>query len=190
MSKIEFDSSQDKNGNGIIEDDELTPEQLEYKKKLKCGQIDLLKLFYSIYGFTFLFLILKFVFFFFFDITINLDLSKLALALNIFIVFVGVAEGIRSVGKTATSDKPAPVPAFKLKILFGYLIAFGILTLTAVLLETIATLFSEKGTTIPVFNANDFVDGLVSNVSAYLLSRFGDKVVEHIYLSSFKLFKK
>ena len=35
MSKIEFDSSQDKNGNGIIEDDELTPEQLEYKKKLK-----------------------------------------------------------------------------------------------------------------------------------------------------------
>ena len=107
-----------------------------------------------------------------------------------FIVFVGLAEGIRSFGKTATSNERIPVPAFKLKILFGYLIAFGILTLSAVLLETAATIFTEEGKVVPEFNANDFVDGLVSNVVAYLVARFGDKVAEHIDLSSFKLFKK
>lgn len=190
VSKIEFKAEQDVNGNGIIDDDELTPEQIELKKKTKCGQKDLLKVFYAIYGFTFIFLLTKFIAYFLFDIDINLDMSKLATALNVFIVFVGLAEGIRSFGKTATSNERIPVPAFKLKILFGYLIAFGVLTLSAVLLEIAATIFTEEGKFVPEFNANDFVDGLVSNVVAYLVARFGDKVAEHIDLSSFKLFKK
>ena len=189
VSKIEFKAEQDVNGNGIIDDDELTPEQLELKKKTKCGQKDLLKVFYFIYVFTFVFLLTKFIAYFLFDIDINLDMSKLAMALNVFIVFVGLAEGIRSFSKTATSKKRTPIPAFKLKILFGYLIAFGILTLSAVLLEIVATIFTKEGKVIPEFNANDFVDGLVSNVIAYLVARFGDKVAEHIDLSSFKLFK-
>ena len=190
MSELEFKAEQDINGNGIIDDNELTPEQLEAKKKTKCGQKDLLKVFYSIYGFTFLFLIVKFVSFFFFDIDINLDISKLALALNLFITFVGIAEGIRSFGKTATNDERSPVPAFKLKLLFGYLISFGILTLAAAMLEIGATLLTEEEKNVPEFYANDFMDGLVSNVAAYLIARFGDKIAEHIDLSSFKLFKK
>lgn len=191
--KLVFSAEQDINGNGIIDDDELTEEQLDAMKKNKLGQKDLLKVFYSVYTFTFVFLLVKFSAFFLFDVIIDIDLSKLAVALNLFIVFIGLAEGIRSFTTTATAteNERVPVPAYKLRILFGYLISFAVLTLTAVLLETVTKLVIEDPTTtIPNFNPNDFLDGLVSNTAAYLVARFGDKVAEHIDLSSFKLFKK
>lgn len=189
---VTFTKEQDKNGNGIIDDEELTPEQIELKKKSKMGQKDLLKVFYFIYAFTVLFLVIKFAAFFLFDVSIQLDTTKLATALNVFIVIVGFAEGIRSIGLSATTkagDK-VPVPAYKLKILFGYLVSFGFLTLTAVVFETVCKLCVEDLSTIPDFSANAFLDGLVSNTVAYLVARFGDKVVENLDLSSFKLFKK
>lgn len=189
---MEFTAEQDRNGNGIIDDDELTEEQLTDLKIAKNGQKDLLKVFYFIYTFTFLFLIAKFLAFFFFNVNIDIDLSKLALALNIFIVFVGISEGVRSFGKTATEKERAPVPAFKLRYLFGYLISFAALTLSVVAAEFIIKSFKviEEGMVYPDFKANSFMDGLVSNVVSYLVARFGDKVAEHIDLTAFKIFKK
>jgi hypothetical protein len=191
---LSFTIEQDKNNNGIIDDDELTEEQKEIKKKHKCGQKDLLLTFYFVYGFTVLFLFIKFGAFFLFNISINLDMSKLALALNVFIVIVGIAEGIRSISSTITSDAGTrvPVPMYKLKILFGYLVSFGILTLTAVMFEIIIKIYCGKNAdiTLPDFNANEFLDGLVSNTVAYLIARFGDKITKNVDLSSFKLFKK
>ena len=42
---------------------------------------------------------------------------------------------------------------------------------------------------LPEYGTNDFIDGLTSNVIAYLIARYGNKLAENIDLSSFKYFK-
>ena len=65
--------------------------------------------------------------------------------------------------------------------------------------KEISLLFSEilvklviedPNTEIPDFNANSFVNGLLSNTISYLIARYGDKVAENIDLSSLPFFKK
>ena len=181
----------DINGNGVLDDDELTEEQLAEKQKVRFHQKDLKIAFYLIYGFTIAILIAKFISFSFFDVLMNIDISKLAYAMSIFIMFVGVSEGIRSFSKTATETEDAPVPAYKLKILLGYLISYGIITLIAVLFE-FYTKFKYKGidTMLPSFAINDFIEGVLTNTVSYTVARFGNKIAEKIDLTSIKFFKK
>ena len=80
---------QDKNKNGIIDDDELTDEQKVLKERSKLNLKDINKLFIFIYIFTLVFLVIKFCSWFFFKISINISADKLANCLNLFIVIVG-----------------------------------------------------------------------------------------------------
>jgi hypothetical protein len=166
----------------------------EYLKKSKLNHKDILKLFYFVYIFTFLLLVAKFVSFVFFKIYIDIDMSKLANTLNASIIFIGSAEGIRSIMYTAREEvgKSVSVPAYKLKFLFGYLISFAIITIAAVVFEFFVkykfnSLEIDK---IPNFNANDFINGLLSNTLSYLVARYGDKVTSNIDLSNLPFFKR
>lgn len=187
-----FTAEQDTNGNGIIDDYELTDGQKELKKKHKLNQRDLRFVFYTIYAFTLATITYMFIAFNKYGILLSVDVSKLANTLNVFIVIIGVAEGLRSFTKSATEDIAAPIPAYKLKILFWYLVSFCIMTVISIVFEFI-TKSKVKDLTdvvLPKYGTNEFIDGLASNVVAYLIARFGDKIAENIDLSSFKLFKK
>lgn len=170
--------------------------QKEENKSYKRKQVDILKVFYILYAFTALTLITKFIVFFFCgNILISLDTSKLALALNAFIIFVGMAEGVRSFTTSATQStgESTPVPNYKLNYLFGYMISFIIITIIAVTLEFITKMTYHdisEAIEMPDYCANEFLDGVVGNVISYLTARFGNKVAENIDLSSFKLFQK
>ena len=180
---------EDYNHDGKIDKDD----EKYYQKTRKLHQKDILKLFYFVYIFTFLTLITKFVAFFLFDIVIDLDLTKLANTLNVAIVFIGSAEGIKSFTMSLGKQlgESTGVPAYKLKYLFGYLISFAIITITAVFSEILVKLVIEDpGVEIPEFNANSFVNGMLSNTIAYLIARYGNKVAEGIDLSSLPFFKK
>ena len=164
-----------------------------YIKNTKLCQRDILKLFYFVYIFTFICLIVKFTAFFLFDIVIDLELTKLANTLNAAIVFIGSAEGIKSFTISAGEKigESTGVPAYKLKYLFGYLIAFAIITITAMFSEILVKLVVEDpNTTIPDFDSNSFVNGLLSNTISYLVARYGNKVAEGIDLSNLSFFKK
>ena len=189
--KVEKDISdlEDFNGDGVIDKND----EKYYQKTRRLHQKDILKLFYFVYAFTFICLLVKFTAFFMFDIVIDLDLTKLANTLNVAIVFIGSAEGLKalttSLGKQI--GESTRVPAYKLKYLFGYLVAFAIITITAVFSEILVKLVIENpNTEIPDFNANSFVNGLLSNTMSYLIARYGDKVAENIDLSSLPFFKK
>lgn len=187
--KHELDGLQDYNHDGVID----KKDEKFYQKTKKYHQKDILKLFYFVYIFAFLCLLTKFVAFFLFDIILDLDLSKLANTLNIAIVFIGTAEGFRSFTTSLrqSTGESTGVPAYKLKYLFGYLIAFAIITAVAVFSEILAKLVIEDPTTvIPDFNANTFVNGLIGNTIAYLIARYGDKVADGIDLSSIPFFKR
>ena len=108
------------------------------------------------------------------------------------IVFIGSAEGIRSFTMSLGEkvDESAPIPAYKLKHLFGYLVSFAIITIVALLFEFLVKATVENGVEIPSFSVNDFTSGVLSNTIAYLIARFGNKVAEGIDLSDFKFFKK
>lgn len=169
-------------------------DEIEYQKINHKNHKDIFKLFYFIYGFTFICLIFKFVSFFFFKITVNIELKKLADTLNAAIVFIGSAEGIKSftlsVGKEI--GESAAVPAYKLKYLFSYLTAFTVITIFAVVGEFILKYTTDQALleSIPDLNANDFLNGLLSNTIAYLIARYGNKIAEDIDLSSLSFFKK
>ena len=166
----------------------------EYLKTSKLNHKDILKLFYFVYIFTFLLLIAKFVSFIFFNVYIDIDMSKLANTLNAFIIFVGSAEGIRSIMSTAREKVgvSVSVPAYKLKFLFGYLISFAIITIASVIFEFfIKYKFNNlEFNKIPNFNANDFINGLLSNTLSYLVARYGNKVTSNIDLSNLSFFKR
>lgn len=166
----------------------------EYLKKSKLNHKDILKLFYFVYIFAFLLLVAKFVSFVFFNIYIDIDMSKLANTLNASIIFIGSAEGIRSIMYTAREEvgKSVSVPAYKLKFLFGYLISFAIITISAVVFEFIVKykFNSLEFDKIPNFNANDFINGLLSNTLSYLIARYGDKITSNIDLSNLPFFKR
>lgn len=165
----------------------------EYLKTSKLNHKDILKLFYFVYIFTFLLLIAKFVSFIFFNVYIDIDMSKLANTLNAFIIFVGSAEGIRSIMSTAREKVgvSVSVPAYKLKFLFGYLISFAIITIVAVIFEFFIKykFNSLEFNKIPNFNANDFINGLLSNTLSYLVARYGNKITSNIDLSNLSFFK-
>lgn len=181
----------DLNGNGVLDDDELTDEQLVEKRKAHFHQKDLRVVYYLIYAFTLAILTAKFVSFNFYGILMDIDISKLAYAMNIFIIFIGVSEGIRSFSKTATEAENAPVPAYKLKILLGYLIAFGIITIISVVFEFYTKFkFKDSNMILPSFSINDFIEGILTNTVSYVIARFGNKVAEKIDLSNVKFFKK
>ncbi len=164
-------------------------------KKYKLKQLDVLRVYYFMYVFTFCALIAKFWTFMFTPdhIQLCLDTSKLAITLNVFIIFVGTAEGLRSITATVNFEvgESCPVPKYKLDYLFGYLISFSILTVISVAFDYIVKgAYGNSGLDLPDFNADNFLDGLVSNTVSYLISRFGNKVAENIDLSNFKLFMK
>lgn len=182
----------DLNNNGVLDDDELTDEQLAEKKRAHFHQKDLRLVYYLIYAFTLIVLTAKFISFNVYNVLMDIDISKLAYAMSIFIIFVGVSEGIRSFSKTATETENAPVPAYKLKILLGYLISFGIITIIAVIFE-FYTKFKYKdyaNMILPSFSINDFIEGILTNTVSYVIARFGNKVAEKIDLSNVKFFKK
>ena len=191
-----FDISQDVNQNGIIDDDELTESQRLMKKQHKLNQRDLKFVFYTIYAFTLAALSYMFISFNKYQILLSIDISKLANTLNVFIVIIGLAEGLRSLTKTGV-DTLTPVPAYKLRILFWYLLSFCMLTLVAIVFEFITkSRFTnvpkenvEQMLVLPEYGTNEFIDGLTSNVIAYLFARYGNKLAENIDLSSFKFFK-
>ena len=159
--------------------------------KVKTGMKDITRLFGFIYIFTLLLLIAKFCVWFFFGVMINIDLDKLAICLNLFIVIVGTAEGFRSVMKTAVNDESMPVPAYKLKFLFKFLVSFVALTIVAVALEVATKIVvTQPNSIIPNYSTDELLNGVISNVIAYLLARYGNKVSESIDLSSVRLFKK
>ena len=54
----------------------------------------------------------------------------------------------------------------------------------------VSLVIENPNTEIPDFNANSFVNGLLSNTLSYLIARYGDKVAENIDLSSLSFFKK
>lgn len=181
----------DLDGNGVIDDDELSEDQIKDKNKSKLHQKDLRIVYYLIYAFTLSILVSKFITFNFFDILIDLDISKLALAMNVFIVFIGVSEGVRSFSKTATEEEEAPVPAYKLKILLGYLVAFGIITVIAVVFEYYTKFrFKDTVTSLPSYGTDEFIEGILTNTVSYVVARFGNKIAEKIDLSNIKFFKK
>lgn len=164
-------------------------------KKYKLKQIDVLRVYYFMYVFTCCALIAKFWTFMFTSdhVQLCLDTSKLAITLNVFIIFVGTAEGIRSISATVNYSigESCPVPKYKLDYLFGYLISFSILTVISVTFDYIVKgAYGNSGLELPDFNADNFLDGLVSNTVSYLISRFGNKIAENIDLSNFKLFMK
>lgn len=184
---------QDKNKNGIIDDDELTDEQKVLKERSKLNLKDINKLFIFIYIFTLVFLVIKFCSWFFFKISINISADKLANCLNLFIVIVGTCEGFRSFIKTSTSEESMPVPSWKLRYLFIYLVSFAILTVIAVGLEFTVKFTADPSidtSILPQFSSDEFISGVVSNVVAYLIARYGNKVSENIDLSKIKMFKK
>ena len=187
---VEVDSDlQDLNNDGVID----KKDEKIYQKNKKLNHKDILKLFYFVYIFAFICLLVKFIAFFLFDIVIDLDLSKLANTLNVAIVFIGSAEGIKAFTTSLSEQlgESTGVPAYKLKYLFGYLVSFAIITITAVFSEILVKLVIEDPTTeIPDFNANSFVNGLLSNTIAYLMARYGNKVAEGIDLSSLPFFKR
>lgn len=125
---------------------------------------------------------------------INIDISKLANTMNICIVIIGSVEGIRSISKTAVEDlgMSEPVPKYKLKFLFVYIIIFTIVVLCAVFMEYyIKRLYLNDPniTALPNFAINEMLNGLISNVISYLIARHGYKVVENVNLSSLPFFK-
>lgn len=182
--------------NEIVEDKIDNAEELsekEYLKKSKLNHKDILKLFYFVYIFTFVLLISKFISFVFFKINIDIDMSKLANTLNASIIFIGSAEGVRSIMYSAREEvgKSVSVPAYKLKFLFGYLISFALITVAAVGFEFFVKYkFHDTSIEIPNFNANNFIDGLLSNTLSYLVARYGDKVASNIDLSNLTFFKR
>ena len=186
----ELDELKDYNNDGKINELDIK----EYQKITNKKHKDIFKLFYFIYGFTFVCLVFKFISFFFFKITVNIELKKLADTLNAAIVFIGSAEGIKaftlSIGEGI--GKSTAVPAYKLKYLFGYLISFSIITIVSVACEFVLKYAtdSEIINEIPDLNANDFLNGLLSNTIAYLIARYGNKVAEDIDLSNLPFFKK
>ena len=185
---------EDKKEEKIPEDKELVIVKNE-SKKYKLKQIDVLRVYYFMYVFTCCALIAKFWTFMFTQdhVQLCLDTSKLAITLNVFIIFVGTAEGLRSISATVNYGvgESCPVPKYKLDYLFGYLISFSILTVMSVTFDYIVKgAYSNSGLELPDFNADNFLDGLVSNTVSYLISRFGNKIAENIDLSSFKMFTK
>ena len=182
------------------EDEECSVEKIPLSaksesKRYKLKQIDVLRVYYFMYVFTCCALLAKFWTFMFTPehIQICLDTSKLAITLNVFIIFVGTAEGLRSISATVNYKvgESCPVPKYKLDYLFGYLISFSILTVMSVTFDYIVKgAYSNSGLELPDFNADNFLDGLVSNTVSYLISRFGNKIAENIDLSSFKMFTK
>lgn len=188
--EILFTKDQDTNGNGIIDDDELTEEQLALKKSHKIGYKDMSHLFVLMYSFTICMMLVMFVTWFVFDVTLSPDLNKLAVALNLFITILGIVEGARSIVTSATEEEEAPVPAYKLRYLFGYLIWFIIITVIAVALEFIVSICAEPDAKVPDFATDNFITGIVSNMVSYLVARFGSKLGKCIDLSSFRLFAK
>lgn len=164
----------------------------EYLEKTKLNHKDILKLFYFIYAFTFCLLISKFVSFVFFGTYIDIDMSRLANTLNASIIFIGSAEGIRSMMYSAREEvgKSVSVPAYKLKFLFGYLISFALITIAAVIFEFYVKYKFKTNDIIPDFNANDFISGLLSNTLSYLIARYGDKVAINIDLSNLTFFRR
>lgn len=185
-------SGVDVNGNGVLDDDELTEEQLKQKLRSQKCQKDIKRLFYFVWIFTFVMMTAKFITYFLFDTLIDIDISKLANTLNLIIVVIGITEGTRSITKTLeeSAGEEIPVPAYKLKILFGYLIAFAVISIIAILFDFFVKATCEEGSIIPQFNTNDFTSGLFSNTIAYLIARYGSKVTESIDLSSIPFLKK
>lgn len=190
VDEHKFTAEQDTNGNGVIDDEELTDIQKEDKEAHKLKQKDLLLVYYVLYGFSAIILITKFVSFVAFGITLNINVSYLATVLNIFICFVGVAEGIRSFTKTATEDENSPVPMYKLKILFWYMLSFIIMTIVVVTFTLIIKYLFADAESVPDFSIDNFLEGLSSIVVSYCIARFGNKVSENIDLSNFKFIKK
>lgn len=189
-NEISFTRDQDTNGNGIIDDDELTEEQLALKKSHRLGYKDMSRLFALMYSFTICMMGVMFVTWFVFGVTLSPDLNKLALALNLFVTILGVVEGARSIMTSATEDEEAPVPAYKLSYLFGYLIWYILITVIAVVLEFIVRICAKEEEIIPDFATDNFITGIVSNMVSYLIARFGSKLGKCIDLSSFRLFAK
>lgn len=168
-------------------------DEKKYAKVFKAHQKDIFKLFYFVYIFTYIILIAKFISFNIFDIMISIDLSRLALSLNVSIVFIGCAEGIRSFTTSLGESvgESTGVPAYKLKFLFGYLVAFAIITFTAVGFEFITKYFHRNAEyVLPDYSANDFLNGLISNTISYFIARYGNKIAEGIDLSNLSLFRK
>ena len=73
---------QDKNKNGIIDDDELTDEQKVLKERSKLNLKDINKLFIFIYIFTLVFLVIKFCSWFFFKISINISAENVVMKIG------------------------------------------------------------------------------------------------------------
>ena len=189
-NEISFTRDQDTNGNGIIDDDELTEEQLALKKSHRIGYKDMSHLFALMYSFTICMMGVMFVTWFVFGVTLSPDLNKLALALNLFITILGIVEGTRSIMVSATEEEEAPVPAYKLRYLLGYLIWYILITVIAVALEFIVSICVKEGETVPDFATDNFITGIVSNMVSYLIARFGSKLGKCIDLSNFRLFAK
>lgn len=185
-----FTSDQDTNGNGVIDDEELNETQLADKEAHKLKQKDLMVVYYVLYAFAALTMITKFVAFVAFDVNIQFDTSYLATVLNIFICFVGVAEGVRSFTKTATEDENAPVPMYKLKILFWYILSFIFLTVAVIAFQLITYYLFPDVESKPDFGINKFLESLSSIVVSYCVARFGNKVSENLDISGFKFIKK
>ena len=156
----------------------------------KMNQHDIFKLFFFVYIFALVIMVGEFVTYLISGKILDIDLSKFAITLNVAIVFIGSAEGIRSFAKTATSDDSQPVPAYKLKYLFTYLISFAVITIIALGFECVIKVKFKDAVSIPNFCSNQFVDGLLSNTIAYLIARYGNKVAENIDLTNLPFFKK
>ena len=167
----------------------------EEKKILFTKQKDIFKLFYITFAFAMVMLFVKFCCFFLFGIIVSIDLNSIATALNVCIVLIGLSEGVRSIGATLTlsSGENSPVPAYKLKYLFGYLVSFIIITIVATSFEFISKFCQNEHIIdleeIPDFASNKFQNALISNVISYLVARFGSKITESVDLSSLPFFK-
>ena len=186
----EFSETQDMNKNGIIDDDELTSEQIVIKNSYNISMRDINSIFLLTYLFTIVLLAAKFAFWYFFRILVEVNVEALAICLNLFIVLVSTAEGIRSIVKTGTGEISSPVPAYKLRYLFGFLIAFVCVTIFAIGLEFLTKFCAKSGEIIPEYSMNSFLDGVVANVISYLVARYGNKLFENVDLTCIKLFKK
>jgi hypothetical protein len=157
-------------------------------------------IFWIYYGVVLVTLILMAVEYFAYrnGILIQFSLDSFAKALNACIVIVGSAEGCRSFCCSASQEvgKSTPVPAYKLRYLLGYMVAFIVLTGVATFFNISASRIDvghvTTGITIerPDFSYGEFTDGLLSNFICYLVARYGDKIAENVDLSNLAFLRR
>lgn len=198
LDKIESVTNKigDSISNALIEKEkEFAAEQEKLKsERLAFRSRDISILFQSLALFTIAIMGVQFICWYSRGITLDIDIIKFANVLNVAIVFIGCSEGIRSFCKTATEEVgvSSPVPAYKLRYLLKYMIVFVLISVYALILEYYCKTYPVNNTTYsrPIFAGDSLLSGLLSNVIAYLMARFGSKLSSEIDLSSLTFFKR